>query len=247
MAYGMYISAEGALAQTVRLETISNNLANADTVGFKRDLAQFQARYSEAVEQGLVPPDVGTVNDVGGGVQVLQTITDYSPGPMKNTGLPTDMAIRGRGFFVVDRHGEQMLTRSGNFQLTPQGLLTTTEGYPVMSETGTPIVLTGPFQAGEDGSIASPDGLQRFALVEPESLGDLAKAGENLWQPLAPVRPLDPAARGVAQGFLEGSGTNAVREMVDMIETSRAYEANVNMIRNHDQMFGTLISRVLKV
>ena len=83
--------------------------------------------------------------------------------------------------------------------------------------------------------------------MEPESLGDLAKAGENLWQPLAPVRPLDPAARGVAQGFLEGSGTNAVREMVDMIETSRAYEANVNMIRNHDQMFGTLISRVLKV
>lgn len=247
MAYGMYISAEGALAQSVRLETISNNLANVDTVGFKRDLAQFQARYAEAIQQGAVAAEAGTINDVGGGVEVLSTITDYSPGPMKNTGQPTDMAIRGRGFFVIDRNGEQMLTRNGAFQITAQGLLTTQDGDAVMSEGGTPVVITGPFQFGEDGSILSPEGLQRLALVEPESLGDLAKTGENMFQSLAPPRALDPALRSVTNGMLEGSGTNAVREMVDMIETSRAYEANVNMIRHHDQMFGTLISRVLKV
>ena len=247
MAYGMYISAEGALAQSVRLETIANNLANVDTTGFKRDLAIFQARYAEAIDQGLVPAEAGTVNDVGGGVKVLPSFTDYSQGPMKKTGQPTDVAIRGRGFFVVDRDGVEHLTRAGNFTITAEGALTTQDGYPVISEEGTPIVLTGPFQFGEDGTFQSGDGFQRLAMVEPASLGDLSKVGENLFLPLAPGQPLPAGLRSVAQGFLEGSGTSAVLEMTDMIETTRAYEANVNMIRHHDQIYGTLISRVLKV
>jgi len=247
MAYGMYISAEGALAQSVRLETIANNLANVDTTGFKRDLAMFQARYAEAIDQGLVPAEAGTVNDIGGGVKVLASFTDHSQGPMKKTGQPTDVAIRGRGFFVVERDGVEHLTRAGNFSLTPEGALTTQDGYPVMSEEGGPIVLAGPFQFAEDGTFQSADGVQRLAMVEPTSLGDLSKVGENLFLPLAEVEPLPAEFRSVAQGFIEGSGTSAVREMTDMIETTRAYEANVNMIRHHDQIYGTLISRVLKV
>jgi flagellar basal-body rod protein FlgF/flagellar basal-body rod protein FlgG len=243
----MYISAEGALAQSVRLETIANNLANVDTTGFKRDLAQFQARYAEAIDQGLVPAEAGTVNDVGGGVKVLPSFTDYSQGPMKKTGQPTDVAIRGRGFFVVERDGVEHLTRAGNFTVTPEGALTTQDGYPVMSEEGGPIILAGPFQFSEDGTFQSGDGVQRLAMVEPASLGDLSKVGENLFLPLAQVEPLPTELRSVAQGFIEGSGTSAVREMTDMIETTRAYEANVNMIRHHDQIQGTLISRVLKV
>jgi flagellar basal body rod protein FlgG len=187
------------------------------------------------------------VNDVGGGVKVLPTFTDYSPGPMKKTGQPTDVAVRGRGFFVVDRDGVEHLTRAGNFTLTPDGRLTTQDGYPVLSEEGGPIVLNGPFQFSEDGAFQSADGVQRLAMVEPSSLGDLSKVGENLFLPLADVQPLPSELRSVAQGFIEGSGTSAVREMTEMIETTRAYEANVNMIRHHDQMFGTLISRILKV
>lgn len=247
MAYGMYISAEGALAQQLRLETISNNLANVDTTGFKRDTPLFQARFAEAVDRGLAQPQAGTINDVGGGVMVRETGTDFSPGPLKNTGQPTDLAIRGRGFFVVDRDGEQMLTRAGNFQLTGDGALVTPDGYPVISEDGTPIIVTEPWQFSEDGTITTPDGIARLAIAEPASLGDLAKVGENLFRPLAPTGALAPELRSVAQGMVEGSGTNAVREMVEMIETTRSYEANVNMIRNHDSMFGTLISRVLRV
>lgn len=247
MAYGMYISAEGALAQQLRLEAISNNLANVDTAGYKRDLPLFQARFAEAINQGLAQPNAGTVNDVGGGVMVLDNATDYSPGPLKNTAIDTDFAIRGRGFFVVERDGEQLLTRAGNFQTTADGTLVNPDGYPVLTEDGGPIVLTGPWQFSEDGVITSPDGVQRLAIAEPASLGDLAKVGENLFRPLAPVGDLAQEFRSVAQGFLEGSGTSAVREMTDMIETTRAYEANVNMIRHHDSMFGTLISRVLRV
>lgn len=247
MAYGMYISAEGALAQSLRMETIANNLANVDTTGFKQDLARFQARYAEEIASGLAPAGDGDVCDLGGGVMVSDNTTDFSPGPLKNTGVDTDLAIRGRGFFVVDRGGEQMLTRAGNFQLTSEGTLVSGSGDPVLSEDGTPIVITGPWQFGEDGTIQMPDGVARLALAEPDSLGDLAKVGDNLFRPLAPTHPLPPELRSVANGFLEGSGVNAVTSMVEMIETTRAFEANVNMIRNHDQMFGTLISRILKV
>jgi flagellar basal-body rod protein FlgF len=247
MAYGMYISAEGALAQSLRMETIANNLANVDTAGFKQDLARFQARYAEEIARGLAPAGDGTINDLGGGVAVCEGTTDFSPGPMKNTGIDTDLAIRGRGFFVVDHGGEQMLTRAGNFQITPEGTLVSGSGDPVISEDGTPIVITGPWKFSEDGTLQMPDGAARLALAEPESLGDLVKVGDNLFRPLAPVRPLPQELRSVASGFLEGSGVNAVTAMVEMIETTRAFEANVNMIRNHDQMFGTLISRILKV
>lgn len=247
MAYGMYISADGAMAQSLRMETIANNLANVDTVGFKKDLALFQARLAEEEARGLAPAGDGTIDDVGGGVTAVQGVTDFSPGPMKNTGIETDFALRGRGFFLVDHGGQRMLTRAGNFQMTPTGNLITADGDLVISEEGTPIVLSGPYQFYEDGTFITSEGSTRTAIVEPESLGDLVKVGENLFSPLGRIAPLPADLRSMAQGTLETSGVNAVREMVDMIETTRAFEANVNMIRYHDQAFGTLIGRILKV
>jgi flagellar basal-body rod protein FlgF/flagellar basal-body rod protein FlgG len=247
MAYGMYISAEGALAQSLRLETIANNLANVDTTGFKKDLAIFQARHAEEIARGLAPAGDGSINDVGGGVTIEQSVTDFSPGPLKNTGIDTDFAVRGRGFFVVDHGGKQMLSRAGNFQRTAEGMLITADGDPVLNEEGAPTIVNGPFQVREDGTFFTNEGAVRLAIAEPASLGDLVKVGQNLFEPLAPAGVLPDELRNVAQGFIEGSGVAAVNEMVDMIASTRAFEANVNMIRHHDQMFGTLISRVLKV
>lgn len=249
MPYGLYISAEGALAQSLRMEVISNNLANVDTTGFKRDLALFQARYAEATARGLDMPGSGSVNDLGGGVEVLSTHTDFSTGPLKATQLPTDMAIEGEGFFMVRRGEQDLLTRAGDFMLTPGGALVTQEGYPVLGAEGNPVVIdpqAGPWQVSPDGGIQQAGETNFLALVSPASLGDLVKTGENLFQPLAPARPVDASQRRVLSGYLEHSGVKAVTEMTDMIETSRAFEANVNMIRNQDQMLGTLVSRVLR-
>src|SRR5690606_3591898 len=99
MPYGYYISAEGALVQSKRMEVIANNLANVNTPGYKKDFATFQARFAEAIEQGIVPERMGLREDIGGGVMVLETRTDFSPGTMKNTGIPTDLAIEGDAFF----------------------------------------------------------------------------------------------------------------------------------------------------
>src|ERR1700677_190872 len=136
MAYGIYISAEGAAAQSARLEHLSNNMSNVTTPGFKRDLAMFQARYSEATSRGLDTPGSHSLNDLGGGVMIRGTKTDYSPGPLKRTQIPTDMAIQGDGYFQVRRGNQTMLTRAGNFLMTSLGQLTTPDGYPVMDEAG---------------------------------------------------------------------------------------------------------------
>lgn len=249
MPYGLYISAEGAAAQSRRLEVIANNLANVNTVGFKRDLALFQARYAEATQRGQDTPGSGSMNDLGGGIMVRATATDYSQGPLRQTRVPTDLAISGPGFFQVRRGNEALLTRAGNFSLQADGSLVTQDGYPVLTADGAPAVLEPelPFSINDEGVIEQPGGgTLPLAVVEPRSLGDLVKAGENLFRPLAPVAALDPAARHVKAGYLEQSGVKAATETMAMIETSRAFEANANLIRTQDQAIGTLLGRVLR-
>lgn len=250
MPYGLYISAEGALAQSTRIDVLANNLANVDTPGFKRDLAVFQARYAQEVINGGDYPGSGSVNQVGGGVLVMGTETDYSPGPVKNTGQPTDIAIQGPGFFVVDQAGQQLLTRAGNFALTAEGQLVTTAGDAVLNVEGEPIFVPqelGPWLLTADGAIQQAGNVNPLAMVVPESLGDLVKVGENMFSSLSTPAPVDPAERRVVQGFLEISDVDPTTEMVELITASRAFEANVNMIRNQDQIIGALVTRVLRV
>lgn len=248
MPYGIYISAEGALVQSTRMAAISNNIANVDTPGFKRDLAVFQARYAEETQRGNDTPGSGSINDLGGGVDVLGTFTDFSPGMRKNTYQPTDLAIDGPGFFVVRHQGQDMVTRAGNFMLTADGALVTQDGDPVMAADGTPLGINlreGPWHINQSGMLVQGGRQTPLALVTPQSLGDLVKAGDNLFSSLGPLRPIAAEQRRVYSGSLEGSTVNAVTEMTGMIETSRVFEANVNMIRNQDQILGELVSRVL--
>jgi flagellar basal-body rod protein FlgF/flagellar basal-body rod protein FlgG len=249
MSYGLYISAEGALAQNKRLETIANNLANVDNAGFKRDLAVLQARYAEETEQGLDFPGSRSINDVGGGVMVAATQTDYSQAGFKHTEIPTDMAIAGEGFFVVQKEGKNYLTRAGDFVLDANGFLKTQQGYPVLSESLQPIAIdpvAGPWKLTEDGGIQQGTTVNYLALMRTTSLADLVKTGENLFWPLSEPVKVPPESRRVLEKHLELSGVRPTTEMVDLIEASRAFEANVNLIRAQDQMFGTLIGRLLR-
>jgi flagellar basal-body rod protein FlgF/flagellar basal-body rod protein FlgG len=251
MPYGYYISAEGAHAQSKRLDVIANNLANVDTVGFKRDLAIFQARYAEAIQRQEVMPGMGTVNDVGGGILVRETKTDFAPGPMKHTGNPKDLAIRGEGFFLVENDGEQLLTRAGNFQLNREGQLVTQQGYAVLNESAAPIFIDeqagGPWQITDRGEIQQRGLRQQIAVVMPESLVSLKKVGHTMFRPEGPTEPVPLARRNVATGYLEASGVEPTRAMTAMIEASRAIEANVRIMQTHDQMVGGLIAKVLRV
>lgn len=248
MPYGLYISAEGAYAQSMKLDVIANNLANVDTVGFKRQLAVFQARYAEAVEEGMQVPGVGSVEDIGGGIVLRETKTDYSPGPLKHTQKNGDVAINGHDvFFVVQKGEETFLTRAGNFAVATDGRLTTPQGYDVLDETGARIVIRDPtkWHITNAGTVEQVGGGQDLALVRPESLGDLVHAGENLFRPLAEPQPVPPRQRSVAPGYLEASGVRATTEMTELIQASRALEANVNLMKAQDEMLAGLINRAM--
>ncbi len=230
------------------MEVISNNLANVDTPGFKRDLALFQARQAEDVVQGRIMPGMGAAEDIGGGVWFRGTETDLSPGALKRTGINTDMAINGDGFFVIDRDGQELLTRAGNFLFNSDGRLVTQDGDAVLSDGGTPIEIDAslPWSVTPDGAIQQGADLIPLAINRPTQPGDLTKLGENLFQALAPAEPVEPEMRDIRSGYLEMSGVKPTLEMLEMIETSRAFEANINMIKNHDAILNSLVNRVLK-
>jgi flagellar basal-body rod protein FlgF/flagellar basal-body rod protein FlgG len=250
MPYGMYISGEGAATAAQRLEVIANNLANVDTVGFKPDVATFQARFAEAIQMGEAQAGDQSINDLGGGVKLIDVITDHSAGQFKETGGRLDLAIAGNGYFHVrGDDGEQYLTRAGNFTLDSQGRLVTQNGQrPVLDQAGGEITLdpSQPFAISSDGFISQAGSLVALGMSQPASVDELVKVGHNLFRPLGQVTTVPLAERNVRQGFLEMSGANPVRQMMSMIETTRAFEANTRMIQNQDTMLGALISRVLQ-
>ena len=249
MSYGMYLSAEGAGVQAKRLEFIANNLANLETPGFKRDVPIFQARFAEAIQKGSASPGDQSDNDVGGGVKLQEVETDFSHSTLRHTKITTDFAINGDGFFnVLGPGGEQLLTRAGNFKIDVNGQLVTGSGdFPVLDDSGGPITLDGnqPWSFGPGGMISQGGQNTPIGLQVAQSLGDLVKVGTSTFRPLGPTTELPNAERDIRQGYLEQSGVNSTREMLSMIETSRAFEANTQLIQNQDSMVSSLISRVL--
>ena len=249
MPYGMYLSAEGAQAQSRRLEVVAHNLANINTVGFKPDVTGFQARLAEAIQQRQAIHGDRSLDPVGGGVDVIDVTTNYSAGRLQETGNSLDLAIIGEGFFEIEAQGERYLTKAGNFTVDAQHRLVDSHGHPVLSSGGAEITLDPrlPWDLSPAGEIRQAGTTVPLSLVAPASPADLVKVGNNLFRPLAPTRPVEQGNREVRQGFLEMSGSNSTQEMMTMIEASRAFEANMRMIQNHDTISGGLISRVLRV
>ncbi len=249
MPYGMYLSAAGANAQNHRLEVISHNLANVNTPGFKPEMAMLKARNSEAIERGEMSPGSGTFADIGGGVSFEATKTVYKQGPIQQTKRQTDFAINdNESFFVVQRGSQEFMTRAGDFLFNSQGILTTTNGDPVQSTSGSPIQIdpTKDFQVHNDGRIMQGGKSQAIRLAKPNEPGDLARAGDNLFKPLAAVQNVDNNKRQLVSGFLEQSAVQPTGAMMELIEASRIYEANLRMIQHQDQAMGGLVGRLLK-
>ena len=143
----------------------------------------------------------------------------------------------------------QLLTRAGNFQWDPDGRLITQTGYPVLSPDGAAVQIapgstakiTGDGEVKQNGQTVG-----RIGLARPVSLGDLAHAGENLFNPLAPVIPVPFGQGRIAAGYLESSNIKPTQAMMELIEASRSYESNVKLIQNQDHMIGELVNRVLR-
>ncbi len=249
MPYGVYLSAAGANAQNHRLQVLSNNLANVNTNGFKPEHAVLQARFAELIERGDFAPGQGGIDDLGGGVTIQPAVTNFDVGAMRKTGVDTDFALNESNQFFVVKHGdEQMLTRSGDFLFDSSGKLITQSGDEVLGSDGQPIRIAAnlPFQVQQGGRIAQGGELRELMIAKPKSLGDLSHAGENLFKPLADFDIVATSERQVTNGVLEASAVSATGAMMELIDASRSYEANVRMIQNQDSVMGSLISRMLQ-
>src|SRR4051812_1384633 len=184
MNYGLYLSAMGVLANSNRQDVIANNLANAETVGFKKDLALFQEQRTEAQKRSLSASRYSNelLEPLGGGLVPSGMTVDLSQGPIEVTGNPLDVAVEGDGYFAVRHDDQTMLTRAGRFQVDRNGNLATDAGHAVLSDKLTSISLApGAVDIAKDGTITqngkAVGRLGVFSVANPKLL---AKRGANL-------------------------------------------------------------------
>ena len=246
MIYGLYLSAQGAQIQSMRQDVIANNMANSSTNSFKRDLVRVQAHPTFDLEQGRSGQQAGNLQNLPGGVTPAGTITDFSNGDLIKTKNPMDLALAGHGLLQVADESRNYLTRDGQLSVNARGQLVTREhGYAVLSQGGLPISGLDPTQSIEikdDGSIRqNGDNAGKLGIVQPESNRDLQKVGKNMYVTNGQIAPAEQDV-SVRQGYLEGSGARPISEMMELIEASRAFEANVNMIKHQDDALGRLLS-----
>ncbi len=249
MNYGLYLSAMGVLANSQRQDVIANNLANSETVGFKKDLALFQEQRTEAQIRGRRGESNDLLEPLGGGLVPSGTTLDLSQGPMETTGNPLDVAILGDGYFAV-RHGDRlMLSRAGKFQLDRNGILTTDAGHAVLSDKMNSITLAaGPVNIGKDGTITQKGltvgKLGVFSVPDPKLL---MKRGANLMSYPDLERNLKSSDAQLKNEALEQSNSEATTELAALMDAQRQLEANANMIRYQDQMLNRLVNDVAKI
>lgn len=260
MIRGWYTGASGMSAQQNRLDAISNNLANVDTTGYKRDISVSKS-FSELLlrrtnADGVYETPFGSadvapvIGKLGLGVETNENYTDFEQGSFKVTHTKTDFALGGEGFFSVQTPAGERYTRNGNFFIGKERILETKDGYPVMGEKGLITLENDKFTVREDGIIYDEEGneIDRLRLVRFDNERYLKKMGESLYVDTdisgpAYIAEGDERPR-VLQEYVETSNVNVVNEMVQMIEVNRAYEANQKTIQSEDDMMETLWTRV---
>lgn len=249
----MWISKTGVQAQDAKLQTIANNLANVNTVGFKRDRAVFEDLFyqidqqpgAQRADNTLAPSGV----QLGNGTHLVGTQKVFTNGSIQTTSQPLDVAISGNGFLQVRRpNGEPAYTRAGQLQVDANGALVNAQGLPLVPQITVPNNATS-ITIGENGMVTAtmpgtttPAELGQLTLSSFVNPTGLLALGENLFQETAASgaanegRPGDAAFGKLRQGALEGSNVQVVEEMVDMIAAQRTYEMNTKVLSAADNM-----------
>jgi len=248
----MWISKTGVQAQDAKLQAIANNLANVNTVGFKRDRVVFEDLFYQVDKQPGAQTADNTVSNgvqLGNGVTIVGTQKLFTNGSIQTTGQSLDVAITGNGFIQVRRpDGEPAYTRAGQLQIDSNGVLVNAQGLPLVPQITVPNNATaitigenGVVSASVPGSIA-PTQLGQLTLTTFVNPAGLQALGENLFQETAASgtpnegKAGDGAFGKFKQGALEGSNVQVVEEMVDMIAAQRTYEMNTKVLSAADNM-----------
>lgn len=257
MIRSLWISKTGLEAQQTQMDVIAQNLANVSTNGYKRQRAVFEDLLYQTLRQpgaqSSQQTEVPSGLQIGTGVQPIATERIFTQGNIQQTGNALDVAIQGDGLFqVLLPDGTTAYTRDGAFQLNSQGQLVTSSGYPVQPAITLPanvlsvtIAKDGIVSVTQPGS-STPTQVGQMQLATFINTGGLQSRGENLYLETASsgaAQPNAPGSNGAGllnQSMVETSNVNVVEELVNMIQTQRAYEINSKSIQTSDQMLARL-------
>lgn len=282
MFRGIYTGASGMIVQQDKMDAVANNMANVDKNGYKRDvttsksfpqmlLRRTDTRFVTGYSVGAIE-SFPLVGGLGTGAELNEVFSIFEQGIMKETGNAFDLALEGKGFFVIENgRGEERYTRNGSFQIDKNGLLVNKNGLPVMGEEGYIHLKANNFIVDADGRIyqdadfsTPPERLvvmneptwrnmelvDTLKIVDFEETRYIRKEGDSLWRYTSDAgvifKPELGSTTMVRQSFLEGSNVNPVTEMVRMIEVNRAYEANSKMVQSQDHLYDKLINEAIK-
>ncbi|WP_243547071.1 flagellar basal-body rod protein FlgG [Pseudodesulfovibrio tunisiensis] len=257
MMRSLWTAATGMVAMQTHIDTLSNNLANVNTTGFKKSRAEFEDLMYQTLQIAGTQNQAGnrlpTGMQIGMGVRPVTVHKFFSQGDFKNTGNPLDIAIEGEGFFQVDMNGDLVYSRAGNFKIDNEGRMVTPGGHALQPEFTIPpetvsVVVTedGHISAlDKDGTALAESDLQLYRFTNPAGL---TAAGRNFYREseasgaAVAGTPGDENYGTLAQGFLEGSNVEMVDEMVGLIVGQRAFEINSKAITTSDAMLQTAIN-----
>ena len=245
----LYTAATGMSAQQAQLDNIANNLANVNTTGYKRSALAFQDLYYQELTGGGVQGEAQGMVQMGSGTKVVGNYRNHSMGDLVTTGVDTDVAIQGDGFFrVVDENGQEFYTRDGSLQRNSLGELITTGGLVVQGIS--PLSIDGELGVGSNGEAIEylPDGTQQalglLEVVDFVNPAGLKSVGGNLYQEtLTSGDPqlvqLGAGATQLSQGMREASNVDVAVELIEMIQAQRSFELTSKVIQASDEALKT--------
>ncbi|MGO9544073.1 MAG: flagellar basal-body rod protein FlgG [Rhodomicrobium sp.] len=251
------IAATGMSAQALNVEVIANNIANANTTGYKRSQAQFSDLMYQAERNAGVPNQAGAgaipeSAQVGLGVQPIAIRSLNLQGPITSTGNQLDLAINGRGWFQVQGPNNQILyTRAGTLSKNAQGQLVTQDGYLVIPNITFPSN-TANIQINQTGAVFADPGTGVLSQVGQLTIATFANdaglqaLGGNLYQETASAgnpqvqNPGQPGYGTIQQGYIEGSNVDPVQEITNLISAQRNYEMNSKVLQAANEMYQTI-------
>lgn len=254
MLRGLYTAWTGMANEQKRLDVISNNMANSNTIGYKDERVTSQA-FDQVLGIKIRDGSQAYHNEAIGrlslGVKIGEVYTDYTQGSVRETGGTYDLALSGDGFFTVnvtDRNGvvHTRYTRNGQFHLTKDGVLVDADGNRIQGLGGDIHIDTSAKNVtiSREGVItADGEVVDTLKIVDFEDYDYLEKYGDTMYEPVDGATAKE-AAGEVLQGYTEQSNVKVVKEMVDMITITRAYEANQKVIRSYDSMLDRAVNSV---
>lgn len=249
MLRSLYTAKTGLDVQQKLMDSISNNLANSQTTGFKSEKPIFQDLMYQTLRQASDGSPTGLT--VGSGATMQATTFAFTQGPLQQTGQTYDLAIEGQGYFQVSNGDQTAYTRDGHFVRDASGKLTTTDGWALQPEITVPADLKSVTVSAKGEVVGtSPEGdtvsLGALTLTSFINEQGLEALGGNKWRAtVAAGDPItgDPTLNNMGalrQGYVEGSNVNVANELVQMIQAQRSYELNSRVLKTSDEMLAKL-------